>query len=406
MGYSKDAIKGVSWITLYRVLTRGITFIRLAILGRLLNPIQFGYFGIATLVLSFLEILTETGVNVFIIQEKNQIKDHLNSAWLVSIIRGIILALLIYLLAPLISQFFNAKEAYSTIILISLVPFIRGFINPAIIIYQKDLLFNKEFKLRTTLFLIDAMITIIVAYFTKNATSFAFGLIASAILELIMSYYIIRPWPEFKFELHKIKHIFRHGKWVTLTGIFSYFADNGDNIAVGKLLGSDTLGIYQVAYKFSTLPISEITNVVNQVIFPVYSKFSNDKKRLLRAFMQVTLISSLAAILLGFIIYIFAKELITFTMGKQWLNAVAPIQILAIYGILRAIFGNFAPLFLSIKKQNYVAQMTFFRVLILLTTVIPLILYYGIVGAGYAMLLSIFVEIPVILYFFYKIFKK
>lgn len=406
MGYTTDAVKGVSWISLLRVLTRVITFIRLAILGRLLTPTQFGYFGIATLLLALLEILTETGINVFLVQEKKHIKEYINSAWVVSILRGAILSFVILISAPFIAAFFNASDATSVIMLMAFVPFIRGFINPAIISFQKDLLFHKEFILRFILFIIDAIVVILLAFITRDAASFVWGLIASAILEVILSYVLIPLWPKLVFQYQQVKYIVKRGSWVTLTGIFSYFAENGDNITVGKLLGTASLGIYQVAYKFSTLPVSEITNVVNQVIFPVYTKFSDDKKRLWSAFIKVTVGSSMAAFLLAIIIFLFAEPIILFFMGDQWLLAVPVIKILAIYGFVRTIFGNFAPLFLSLGKQDYVAKMTFVRVLGLLIAIIPLVSTYGMVGAGYAMLLSIIVEIPIILYYTYSLVRK
>jgi O-antigen/teichoic acid export membrane protein len=405
MGYTKDAVKGVSWITLLRVLTRISTFVRLAILGRLLTPTQFGYFGIATLILSLLEILTETGINVFFVQEKGHIKEYINSAWVVSLVRGVFLALVIFLSAPLIVSFFNAPEAYSVVVLIAAVPFIRGFINPAIVTYQKELLFQKEFQLRSLLFFVDVVISIIAGAVLKSATAFVYGLIASAIIEVLLSYTLFSLWPKLLFEYKKIKHVIRRGSWVTLTGIFSYFADNGDNLTIGKILGSSPLGIYQIAYKFSTLPISEITNVVNQVIFPVYARFSDDKKRLWKAFLKVTVLSSMGAFILGGVIFVFAKPIIFIFMGDQWAAAIPVIQILAIYGILRTIFGGFSALFLAVGRQEYVARMTFIRVAGLLVVVVPFVIKFGMIGAGYAMLLSIILEIPIILYFTHKIFK-
>lgn len=403
MGYRSNAIKGVTWMTLLRGLTRVFTFVRLAILGRLLTPTQFGYFGIASLLLSLLEILTETGINIFLVQEKSHIREYINSAWAVSILRGIILGLAIFLSAPFIAGFFKSPEATSVIQLTSLIPFIRGFINPAIITYQKELLFHKEFRLRTALFFIDVIFSIIAGFYLRSAQSFTIGLLISAIVEVVLSYILIPLWPRFEFEYNKVKHVIMKGWWVTLTGIFSYFADNGDNITVGKILGSASLGVYQVAYKFSTLPISEITNVVNQVIFPVFSKFSDDKVRLRSAFIKVTLVTTAGSLLLGIAIFILARPLIQLFMGDQWLSAVPAIQILSIYGILRTMFGNFAPLYLAVGKQNYVAQMTFCRVAGLALLIVPLVAHFGMVGAGYAMLISIFFEIPVLLYFASKV---
>jgi O-antigen/teichoic acid export membrane protein len=405
MGYSKTFKKGVSLTFGLRVVTRLIAIGKIIILARILSPVQFGIFGIASLLLSFLEILTEIGINVFLVQQKGDIKEYINAAFVISIARGIILSLLIILLAPFVASFFNAADAYSTILLISIVPFIRGFINPAIVSYQKDLLFQKEVSLRLFLFSIDAIITIFLALMTKSAQSFVWGLIISALCEVMLSYWLFSLKPKFELEFKKIKQVIRRGTWVTFTGIFAYFADNGGNIAVGRLVGTESLGIYQVAYKFSTLPISEITNVVNQVVFPIYTKFSDDLSRLSRAFIKVTAVTSIAAILLGGAIFLFAEQILLITLGSEWILALPVIKILAIYGILRTIFGGFSALFFSLGRQDYVAKMTFIRVLGLAILLVPMVSFYGMVGAGYAMLFSILVEIPVALFFASRVFK-
>ncbi len=406
MGYTRQALKGVSWVTALRFITRIITFLRIAILARILTPFQFGLFGIATLILSLLEILTETGINIVLIQQKDKIEKYLDSAWAISIIRGFIIFLVLVLLAPFISSFFNTPDSYSLILLISLVPLIRGFINPSIVKIQKELQFHKEFLIRLVLFVIDALVVIFFALTTKTAQSFVYGLIAAAFVEVMISFIFFRPIPAFSFEMEKFKYILKRGWWVTITGVFSYFAQEGDNMAVGKLMSASNLGLYQVAYKFSTLPISEITDVVNKVVFPVYSRFSDDKERLRRSFIRVFMTSSLLALILGAIIFLFAEQIVLLLLGEQWIDAIPPIQILSFYGVLRTVFGNFAPLFLAVGKQDYIAKMTLFRVVVLAVTIVPLVSAYGLMGAAFSALLSIVAEIPVISYYAYKVLKR
>jgi len=406
MGYTRHTISGILWISLLRGITRLITFVRLAILGRLLTPLEFGFYGIASLILTLLEIITETGINVFLVQHKGNIREYVSSAFVVSIIRGIILCIIIFTTAGLVSKFFNAPGAVQVIALTAIIPLMRGFINPAIVTFQKNLLFHKEFGLRSFLFMIDAFVSIFVGFITRSASSFVWGMIASAFIEVILSYVLIPIWPKLSFEYKKVRHVILRGWWITLTGIFSYVADNGDNLVVGKLLGSSSLGIYQVAYKFSTLPISEVTNVINQVIFPVYSKFPEDKIRLNKAFRKVAIVTSIAALVLGTIIFIFAYPIVIFVMGEQWVLAVPAIKILAIYGILRTLFGSFSPLFLALGRQDLDAKMTFVRAFGVVAFIAPLVSLYGMVGAGYAMLISVLIQIPVILYFTSKILKS
>ena len=148
MGYKKDAFKGISWLGGLRIVTRIVALGRTVLIARILSPSQFGLYGIASLVLIFIETLTETGINIFLVQEDKKINEYINTAWVVSIIRGFIISVLIIVLAPFIASFFSSPEAVSILYIISLVPLVRGFINPAVAIFQKELQFGKEFQYR------------------------------------------------------------------------------------------------------------------------------------------------------------------------------------------------------------------------------------------------------------------
>ncbi len=406
MGYTKDAFSGTSWISSYKIFYRIVSFLRIAVLARLLAPAQFGLFGIATLVLGFLEILTETGVNIVLVQVREQIEEFIDSAWVVSIIRGILLFIIVLFSASFVASFFSTPQALEIIMLISLVPLIRGFINPSEVKFQKELKFKYEFLFRSSIFLVDSIVAILFTIFTHSVYGLVLGLLTGAVFELIISFVFIKPTPRFKFNKLYVSDILHKGKWITSYGILGYFGDQGDNITVGKLLGASSLGIYQMIYKISILPLSEVADGINRVVFPIYVKIANDKNRLQKAFLKTSLVISVLTIGLGAIIFIFPKEIILIVLGEKWLSGVEVLRILSIYGILRAITGSITSLFLAVKKQSYVTVMSFFRLIILAVAIVPLVIKFGIMGAGYAVLLSVFGEIPVVAYCVYKIFRK
>lgn len=406
MGYSNQAFIGISWMGGFRGISRAIAIFRGIVLARILTPSQFGVFGIATIILSFLEILTETGINVFLIQEKNKIDKFVNSAWLVSILRGTVLTFLIIVSSPLIVDFFKMPDLHRFLILISLVPFIRGFINPSIVKYQKELKFKKEFLLRSSIYLVDSIVSLMLALIMKDAIGFVWGLLVGAILEVILSFILFNPKPLFRIEFNLVKKILNRGKWVTAYGIFNYIAQEGDTIVVGKLLGASPVGIYQMGYRLSTLPISEISDVVNRVVFPVYSIISEEKKRLLKAFKKTLLAVLFPVVILSTIIFFLPRSFIEILLSPQWGEISTILKILVIYGMLRAISGISSALFLAVGKQNFVAYMTFVRFLILAVTIIPLTHKYGIIGASLSALLSVLFEIPLIAYYIWKVFNK
>jgi len=406
MGYTGVAIKGATWISAFRISTRLLSFVKIAVLARVLSPAQFGVFGIASLVLAFLEILTETGINILLVQSKKGIEEYVNSAWVVSILRGFIIASLIIISSPLISSFFNSPESLGILMLISFVPLIRGFINPAIASFQKELKFKYEFWFRTSVFFVDGLVSVALAVMTMSVYSLAWGLLAGAVFEVLLSFIVVKSRPRFELQKEYFREIFHKGKWVTMYGVFNYISENGDDVMVGKIIGTPALGLYQMAYKISILPISEVSDVVSRVVFPVYTKMAEDKDRLFKAFFKTITSISLVSVLVGLVIFLYSKEIIEFVLGNQWVSASPVLKVLALYGVLRTISGPASALFLSLGKQNYVFLMTSFRLLGLLLSIYPLILLYGLIGAAYAQVISVIIELPVILFFVFRLYKK
>jgi O-antigen/teichoic acid export membrane protein len=144
MGYTKNAISGFSWQTFLKVVTIGLGMFKLMILARILTPADFGLFSLVTISLGIAEATTETGVNYTIINSKQSIKYFLNTAWVIAIVRGFIIGLLMVLSAFVLARFYEEERLLFLISLASLVPVIKGFINPAIVTLRKELHFFKE----------------------------------------------------------------------------------------------------------------------------------------------------------------------------------------------------------------------------------------------------------------------
>ncbi|OGY18420.1 MAG: hypothetical protein A2900_03860 [Candidatus Chisholmbacteria bacterium RIFCSPLOWO2_01_FULL_50_28] len=405
MGYFHQAVKGTGWMGGLRLIIRLVALLKLAILARILVPSQFGLFGIASLVVAFLETLTETGINVFLIQDEGDIEEYIDTAWVVSIVRGILIASIIVLSAPLVAIFFSSKDSFQLLLLIALVPFLRGFINPAIVKLQKELQFHKQFIVQSVVVVFEAAITIFLALRMRSVESLIFGMIGGALLEIAISFLLIRPRPKLALEKTKTTRIIGRGKWITAAGFFNYLFHHGDDIVVGKLLGTTSLGLYQMAYKISTLPITEVADVFGKVTFPIFTRISGDTERLRKAFVKTTVGITLLVLPFGIFLFLFPNQVIAFVFGEQWLIAAPALQLLAIFGVIRAISGSSSALFLAVKKQEYVTGLTLVSILGLAVTIVPLVNRYGILGAAASATIGALAALPVIGYYLRRVFS-
>ena len=406
MGYSRQIIKGISWVAGIRVITRILSFLKTVVIARVLTPSQFGVFGIATLILTLIEILTETGINVFLIQEKENIDSYINTAWVVSIIRGILIGLVIALVAPFVANFFHVGTYSSLILLISLVPVIRGFINPSIVTFRKEMQFNKDFIYNISVFLVETIVTITLVLVTHHVSSLIWGMISGSVFEVYITFHMAYPRPHFEFHKERFLKVLNFGKWITTSTILNYFYQHGDDIAVGRLLGATALGYYDMAYRLSLVPLSDISDVITKVTFPVYVKISEDRKRLQRAIIRSLLFVTLCVVPIGLVLYFFPKQIILLIFGEKWLPAVPALQVLGIFGMIRALSSCASAVFLSAQQQKIFTLITTVGLLGLVSTIVPFVIKWGIVGAGLSALLGTFLTLPFIGFFLYTVFFK
>ncbi len=404
MGYKKDAIKGISLMGMLRLLTKAVGFFEAVILARILLPSQFGAYGIALLALGLLEVITESGVNIVLVQEKD-VDKHINSAWIVSMCRGLLIMLILVLAAPLISDFFNSKESLSLLYLISLVPLIRGFINPAIVKFQKELRFAKDFLFRFTILTIDTVVSIIFTYYTKDPRGIVIGLLAGVFTELILSYVIASPRPTMKFERQYLNSIFHRGKWITASSIFDYLFHNADNIVVGRLLGPSSLGVYQLAYSLSAAPLIEVGRVFVHVTVPIMVNISKEKNRLSSAFYKTVMSISIITFPFAFLFALFPYVAVML-LGDKWAGVSNVLPILAVLGFVKSVSLSANALFLSTNNQKYTTIITFVNILGLVLSIIPLTVSFGMLGAGWAAFIGSICAVPLIIFFVNKIFYE
>lgn len=388
-------------MSLLRIAGRGITIIKTAILARILTPLDFGQFGAAALSLSLFEVLTETGVNQALIYSDKKAGELINPAWTVAIVRGAVISILIALSAWPVSIFFSDSQLVKLILVLSLVPLIKGFINPMTVEFVKELQFGKEAVFRLILLITDGLAAVISAVFFKSAMAFAVAMIAAGTVEVILSFLYFKIRPKLSFSRQYLSEILNYGKWVTLSGIGYWFSTELDDFVAGKAFGMKTLGIYQAAYKISTLPVTEIAGSVNQVSFPVMSKLKGDRYKFWKTFIGSMGIIGGIGVIGGLILWIWPREVVLILLGNKWLEAVPLIRILAIFGIVRSLESGIQPVFLASGRPKVAAIGNLIKV-VALASGLALLAGMGINGIAWAALLSGMAVIP---YYGFEIIK-
>ncbi len=355
--------------------------------------------GIAILAITAVDTFSQTGFQDALIQKNNDIDDYLNTTWTVSSIRGFLIFVLLFISAPNIAQYFGNTAASPIIKVLSISQLLIGMTNTGVIYFQKELEFNKQFIYEFSGTLTDLIVSLTVALLLRNVWALAFGLLTRNIVNFIMSY-IIHPFrPRIRIDKGKVIELYSFGKWLLASGILFFLVNHGDDIILGRILGVTALGLYQMAYRISELPVTEITNVVNRVTFPAFSIVQKDYEKLKLYFLQTLELTAVVIFPLSIGLIILGPEITKVFLGDGWNEMVPALQVLAIYGLIQSISATAGTLFRAVGRPQIGFFMNAIRFLFILIVIIPFTNNFGIMGTAASIVVGAIVKIPIFLVF-------
>lgn len=384
---SRRVVRSGFWVFALRITDRVFYLTRLIILARILSPHDFGLLGIAMLAMLTLENFSQTGFQAALIQKKENIENYLNSAWTIGILRGVVLFSILYFIAPYVAAFFNVPPAKSIIQVISLSILLQAFTNIGVVYFQKELEFNKQFIYQLSGTLVDFIVAVSAAFILRSVWALVFGLLAGNAARFIASY-LIHPYrPHLSFNLGKAKELFGFGKWVLGSSILIFLITQGDDAFVGKLLGATMLGFYQMAYRISSMPATEITHVISQVTFPAYSKLQDNIPKLREAYLKVLQLTAFLSFPIAGLIFIFAPDFTTIFLGEKWMPMVPAMQVLCFFGVTRSISATMGPILYSMDRPKILTKFACIQLIMIAIIIYPLTIRWDIMGASLAILI-------------------
>ncbi|MFH1061438.1 MAG: lipopolysaccharide biosynthesis protein [Candidatus Omnitrophota bacterium] len=384
---ARKIVHGGMWMFLLRIIEKLLGLIRLIVVARLLSPKDFGLLGVAALITAILNIFFESGFNQALIYKKEKIKKFLNTAWTVQVLRGLFIFAIIYLIAPFAATFFNEPKSLNIIRVFAFTQVIDGFKNIGLIYFQKEIEFKKQFLCSIIPEIIALIATIWTAYILHNVWALVIGAIVCSVFILIFSY-LMQPYrPKFEFDFNKFKSLMSFGKWVIGYGILGFLILQGDDILVGKVLGAAALGLYQMAYRISNLPATQITHVIIQVTFPAYAKLQDDIPRLREAYLRVLKIIAFVSFPLAGLIFIFCPIFTNIFFGEKWMAMVPAMQVLSAFGLIRSLTATTGPIFIGLGKPKIMTYLSSIQLIIMVIIIYPLTKKWGILGTAIATLI-------------------
>ncbi len=375
--FSQKIIQGSFWVLSLQVFQKSLALLRTLILARLLAPEDFGLFALASLMILAFEVFTRTGFEDALIHFRTDLESYLHTSYWIQVLRGLILAILCLVLAPLMGNIFHEPVVIKIAQFMALTQLVRGFRSVGIVLLQREMNFKRETQFNLVNVIVSFIATIGFSLLLKNVWGMVYGFFIGELIATIFSFYIHPYRPRFEFHWQKVTSLWNYGVWLFLSGIVSYLALNLDKIFIGRLLDAKALGYYYMAFYIANLPTAEITKQIGRVTQPAYAKIQDDSVKLIQSFRLILRYSIIFQAPIAISLAILAPKYTSIFLGENWSEASVPLAILAIGGLLRSSGGLGASFFKATSEPKQILVIEFFRALSLIC-----LLYFGFQLAG------------------------
>lgn len=308
----------------------------LVVLARLLAPGDFGLVAAAVAVVSLLKVVAEVGIGPAIVQRKNLEVADIKTANTIALSLGWALFLLLYFSSGLIANFFSMDGLLPVMQAISLSLLFSGLHTVGLALLQKDIKFRQISFLGIFSYLVAyGAVGVPLALFGYSVWALVFATLSQTLCSLFIVLIIEKRSRQFGFDIGSCKRLLNFGFGHSLAKIASAFAQQADNIVIGRFLGAEALGGYTRAYQLMTVPALAIGGTVDKVVYPLMSMIQDDSERMARSYMLALSVVSMVAMPLSAILIVYADEIVSLLFGDQWGFIVPVFQVLTVIMVFR-----------------------------------------------------------------------
>ncbi|NNL90007.1 MAG: oligosaccharide flippase family protein [Marinicaulis sp.] len=371
--------RGAAWIVAGRFFIRSLGLINTLILARLLAPNDFGIVAVGLTMMQLLQNISDIGVSHTVVKFRTAGREHYDTLFTLSAIRGVLVSLLLLAFAPLAGGIYDDKRAVVVFLCVAAVPIFHALINPKYYEFERQLDFTKEFLATALNKIAGVIVSVTIALMFKTYLAILLGLIAGAVVQTFLSY-LLRPYLP-RLSLSKFKELFGFTGWVTGVSVMSALNNKLDMLFLGKLIGTSKAGAYYLGDSIAALPSQELATPLARAIYPGLSELQGSPDGMRRAFLRGVEALSIVAMPAAFGCAFIAADLVALLLGDQWDAAVPVVRYFTPAAGILALFYATQGYALAAGQPKEI----FYRLLIFFCIRMPIFVWatavYGLYGA-------------------------
>lgn len=325
----------------------------MAILARQLSPADFGLIALSSVILRFLVVLGAEGISEFVIYDNQEGREErVQSAFWMDLAFASSCVLVGLLCVPYVTTYYTEPLLGMVLTVLFLRYLIDTTSKVPDALLKKRLDFQKLVVRDTILEIFSSLLSVLMALNGWGVWSLVIPSFAISIIRTIVVFRLANWRPGFAFHVRHWPKIFSYSANVIGGTFTSYVITDGDTLLIGKVLGSQALGVYNLAYLAANLVTRNVTGLVNKLAFPTLSSISGNIDQLRNAVKRMLLLLSLITFPLLIGLFVVADDFILTLYGPQWTEAILPLRIMLVFALRHSVGTTSSVLFKAVGRTD------------------------------------------------------
>ena len=336
MKYNRNSfMKSFVWKLLEKGSVQLVTIVVSILLARWLYPEDYGIIALIIIFISLAEVISDGGFNTALIQKKDADATDFSTIFFASSGVAVLLYLILFFTAPLISRFYEIDSLTKVIRVLSLsLPFyVLNSIQRAYV--AKEMLFDKLF--------ISSLIAAVLSGLTGCWMALkGFGVwalvaqkLSNQALITVSMWYTVRWRPVMKFSFDSFRRLFGYGWKIFLTNFIITLFVKIRHLIIGKMFKPANLAYYERGDQFPSFIGENLLAAIQSVLFPTLSEQQDDRTRVKSMMRRTTKSVSLVICPLMIGLFVVAEPLTIVLLTEKWLPIVPFIRIMCISNMFK-----------------------------------------------------------------------
>ena len=342
------------------------------VLARILLPDDYGIIAFTSVFINLSDTLIQAGFSTALIRKEKVDEKDYSTVLGISIIMAFFLYIVIFLSAPIISNFYNEPLLVNVLRVIALSLFFQAFASVRTAIVSREMKFRVLFICSMVSNVLSGIVGIAIAYLGFGVWALVIQQLAQQFILTVSLFIAVKMKVKFKIYKESAKELVPFSIKVLTSSLLSFFSGSICNLVVGKTHSMTDLGYYEKGALFPQNISLYTFSAVSNVFLPVFTSVQNDRERLSNVFQRVLNVSMYIILPMMAGLCMVAEPLISVVLTDKWLPATWILRWSCLYYVMTPMLLAHVQLHFAIGKSDTRIKVEFYKLIITILALVGL----------------------------------